>query len=122
MKCLPAVLALVSIVACGPSTGRRVDESFQSARLAMWRGDLASALDAASRGLTLTESTPESEAAWRLRLLRAEILLTKPDLSQALPIAHSGDARRITVRVAARRVGNTSSRDLRSSRDACLKP
>jgi len=86
MKCLPAVLALASIVACGPSTGRRIDESFQSARLAMWRGDLASALDAASRGLTLTESTPESEAAWKLRLLRAEILLTKPDLSQALPI------------------------------------
>ncbi len=52
----------------------------------MWRGDLASALDTAKRGLTLTESTPESEAAWQLRLLRAEILLTKPDLSQALPI------------------------------------
>ena len=85
MKCLPAVLALASIVACGPSTGRRIDESFQSARLAMWRGDLVQALDIADRGLALTQSSPESESAWRLRLLRAEILLAKPDLPQALP-------------------------------------
>jgi len=85
MKCLPAVLALVSIVACGPSTARRIDESFQSARLAMWRGDLVQALDAADRGLALTRSSPDSENAWRLRLLRAEILLARPDLPQALP-------------------------------------
>src|SRR5262245_10060564 len=85
MKCLPAMLARVSIAACGPSTGRRIDESFQSARLAMWRGDLVQALDVADRGLALTRSSPDSENAWRLRLLRAEILLAKPDLPQALP-------------------------------------
>lgn len=85
MKCLPAVLALVSIVACGPSTGRRIDESFQSARLAMWRGDLVQAIDIADKGLALTHSSPDSENAWQLRLLRAEILLAKPDLPQALP-------------------------------------
>jgi len=62
---------------------RRIDESFHSARLAMWRGDLAQALDIADRGLALTQSS--SENAWRLRLLRAEILLAKPDLPQALP-------------------------------------
>src|SRR5262245_54511617 len=51
----------------------------------MWQGDLAQALDVADRGLALASASPESENAWRLRLLRAEILLAKPDLQQALP-------------------------------------
>lgn len=85
MKRTVAILAIVSAAACGPAAERQIDDAFQTARLALWRGDLAHALDVADRGLALVKSTPESGAAWRLRLLRAEILLAKPDLPQALP-------------------------------------
>jgi CHAT domain-containing protein/Flp pilus assembly protein TadD len=85
MKRIVAILALVSIAACGPPTARQIDEAFQSARLAMWRGDLANALAVADAGIALAGSQPASATAWRLRLLRAEILLAKPDVQQALP-------------------------------------
>jgi tetratricopeptide (TPR) repeat protein len=86
MKRIAAVLALWSIAACGATSERELDRTFDAATLTMRRGELTAALDGADRALALTASQPESQSAWKVRLLRAEILLAKPDLPQALPL------------------------------------
>ena len=49
----------------------------------MWEGRLGEARKLADRGVALTQSDPDTEWAWRLRLLLCEILLNQLELSQA---------------------------------------
>jgi CHAT domain-containing protein/Tfp pilus assembly protein PilF len=84
MKRILLISAVVTLSACGSLSSRRLDQAFEAASLAMRRGELVEALNHADRGLASVPSTLQSDRAWRLRLLRAEILLAKPDLKNAL--------------------------------------
>src|SRR6185295_11955212 len=81
-KRVAAVAALLGIVGCG-SPGRTIDQAFEAATSKLRRGELTEALGDAERGLALAANEQER---WKFQFLRAEILLSKPDLSQAQPI------------------------------------
>jgi len=85
---LSRVLASLTLfsIACGSPASRRLDDAFETARLALRRGELTDALERADRALAVTGASATSETHWKFLLLRAEILLSKPDVALAQPI------------------------------------
>jgi CHAT domain-containing protein/Tfp pilus assembly protein PilF len=84
MKGLAAVIAF--IVACGcAGTERKLDEALNAAQRELRRGQVATALEQAERGIALTQSDPQTATAWRFRLLRAEVQIARLEMAAALP-------------------------------------
>ncbi|HYM23894.1 MAG TPA: CHAT domain-containing protein [Vicinamibacterales bacterium] len=80
-------IAVLAIGACtfGPRADRRFESDLASARSAIQRGDLSDASSFAGRAASYVRSDPQSVAAWRLELLRAEIALLQRDVGRAAP-------------------------------------
>jgi CHAT domain-containing protein len=76
------LIVLLAAGACG-GTSRDLDQSFDAAQSAMRRGALDEALAESDRAMTLMRGDANAARAHEFRLLRAEILLTKPDLAAA---------------------------------------
>lgn len=87
MRCL-AVFVLVASVGCADRSDRRLQQTFEAARLAMWRGDFAESHELIARGQALSgsRSAPASAWLWKFRNLEAEAFIAAPDLAKALPL------------------------------------
>jgi CHAT domain-containing protein len=83
---LALVIALLGACACAGRSEHRVEQTFDAARLALRKGELADAMGWADQGVALTRSQPDSVWAWRLRLLREEILVAQLRLPEVLPL------------------------------------
>ena len=83
MKRLFFTLLAAAASACGSVEPSEFRQTFESAQLAMWRGDLMAAQSLVDRGIGGAASATDTEEIWRLRLLRAEILLARLQLTQA---------------------------------------
>src|SRR6478735_896544 len=101
MRRLAVAAALLAAAAC---TGRRaadLNAAFEQAQETLRLGDTAGALRQTDDSLGRVGSDDDSEAAWRLRLLRAEIFITRRDLPNAEALLSKpvpGVARLATVR------------------------
>jgi CHAT domain-containing protein len=73
MKVFIVALALAAVSACATDPQRELESNLQAARTSIRRGELVEARARVDRALAKTQS--DSEAGWRLRLLRGEILL-----------------------------------------------
>ena len=83
MRRLAVAAALLAAAAC---TGRRaadLNTAFAQAQETLRLGDTSAALRQTDDSLGRVGSEDDSEAAWRLRLLRAEIFITRRDLPSA---------------------------------------
>lgn len=77
-------LLLLSIAGCASrSEHQRLQDTYESATAQLWRGELSDALRGAANGITITASQPDSEWAWRFKLLAAEIRLVGRELPDA---------------------------------------
>src|SRR5580704_4254468 len=85
-RSLALAIALVGACACAGRSEQRVEHTFDAARQALWRGQLEDAMGWADQGVALTRSQPDSVWAWRLRLLRGEILAAQLKLPEVLPL------------------------------------
>src|SRR5438309_3411021 len=85
-RSLALAVALLGACACVGRSEHRVEHTFDEARQALWRGDLAHALGWADQGVALIRSQPDSVWAWRLRLLRGEILVAQLRLPEVQPL------------------------------------
>ena len=83
MKRAAIAFAFFAICGCAPRSEVEFRQTLESARRAFERGDLSRAQELAERGLSLTQANPDSERAWTFRLLRAEILLERNNLTEA---------------------------------------
>jgi tetratricopeptide (TPR) repeat protein len=86
---LPVIAVLTGIFAapsCRERPGGPVERTFQEATLALRDGQLTRALDISNQALREIARQPDSDWAWRFRLLNAEVFIARLDLSQALPI------------------------------------
>ena len=81
------LIAALSTFACVNSRERPASALLDAANAALRRGDIAAAERLAGEGVSRTASNPHDELTWSFRLLRAEILLGKRDLSEALQIS-----------------------------------
>src|SRR5258708_700057 len=77
---------LMATCACTSRTEPQLQQTFDTATIALRRGELTEAQTLAERGLTLMQSAPESEWAWKFRLLRAETLISQLKLSDVAPL------------------------------------
>ena len=82
-----AALALLLAGACG--RGDNSDRLITAATQALRRGDPAEAASLAERGIALTQSAPDSPAAWRFRLLRGDAYLAARNIPEAETIAQA---------------------------------
>jgi len=83
--CCAAALIVLVASACAPASRPRPEQSVDDAEGALRRGQLDRALALVDGALdTLPASDSSSPFAWRLRLLRAEILISRTDLPAAL--------------------------------------
>src|ERR1700704_349220 len=82
MRRLVVAVALLAAAGC---TGRRADlnAAFEQAQETLRLGDTSGALRQTADALGRIGSEDDSEAAWRLRPLRAEIFITRRDLPNA---------------------------------------
>src|SRR5712672_259016 len=83
MRRLAVAAALFAAAAC---TGRRavdLNTAFEQAQETLRLGDTSGALRQTADALGRIGDEDDSEAAWRLRLLRAEIFITRRDLPNA---------------------------------------
>jgi len=99
MKRLVAVVALLlSTAAC---TARRDDTNaaFERAQETYRAGDTATALSVTDDALARLNDADDSLPAWRLRLLRAEILIVRRDFAHARPLLQRAvpEAERLAV-------------------------
>lgn len=84
------VAALALSCACvAASPEKRTASLIDAANAAIQRGDSTKAESLVDQGLALAQSDPNSAAAWRLRLFRADLLLGKRDLPGATEIAQT---------------------------------
>jgi tetratricopeptide (TPR) repeat protein len=83
------VVVVACVVACGCAGTRRLASTFDEARLAARRGELSDARTLADRGVWLTQRNPDSEWAWKFRLLRGEILLLQNQPSEVEAIVRA---------------------------------
>jgi CHAT domain-containing protein/tetratricopeptide (TPR) repeat protein len=81
---LAAILAVCCACRPGPPPAQPAD-LLAAGVDQLHHGDLSQALDSAVRGIDLTRGDPASAVAWRLRLLRAEILLLQRRPADAVP-------------------------------------
>ena len=84
MKGLAAVIAFVTACGCA-GTERKLNDTLGAAQLELRRGQVAAAFELAERGVSLTESDPQTAAAWRFRLLRSEVQIARLEMAAALP-------------------------------------
>ena len=84
IRCALALLLIAS--ACGSSS---LDSSFTAAQDAVRRGAFDEALSHIDRATTAARSDLDNPVVHRLRLLRAEILLAKPDLPGAAALVNT---------------------------------
>jgi CHAT domain-containing protein/Tfp pilus assembly protein PilF len=80
------VLVAAAFCACTNRSERQLDSTLETARAALMRGKLADARTWADRGIALTKSDPDSEWAWKFRLLQGEVRLASLQLEQMLPL------------------------------------
>jgi CHAT domain-containing protein/tetratricopeptide (TPR) repeat protein len=86
MKRVVPLLALLASCACGHPTDRQFSDLFDSARLALGRGELIEAQTLAARGSALARAQPDAKWPWTFRLLRAEILIAGNKLAEVPPL------------------------------------
>jgi tetratricopeptide (TPR) repeat protein len=84
MKLVVIVLALAALSACTTDPQREVESTVGAARTAIRRGELVEARTLVERALA--KAKPDSEAAWRLRLLRGDILLLQSQPAEVVPL------------------------------------
>ncbi len=75
--------SFLAAYACTPPSDRDHQQTLESGRLAILRGELPRAQALASQGLALTEGNTTSRWPWEFRLLSAEVLLAKRELPAA---------------------------------------
>jgi CHAT domain-containing protein/tetratricopeptide (TPR) repeat protein len=78
--------ALILTWACAGRSQDRIQSTFAAAQHALWRGELTDAATLTDQGLGLMRGEPDSELAWRFRLLRAEIEIARLNFPGALPL------------------------------------
>src|SRR5262245_44776871 len=78
---------LLAAFACARSPERQFASTFDEARLAARRGELAEARAIVERGVARAQ--PDSEWGWTFRLLRGEILLLQHQPSEVLPLVRA---------------------------------
>ncbi|HEY2906649.1 MAG TPA: hypothetical protein VGJ29_12185, partial [Vicinamibacterales bacterium] len=84
MKIVAAVLALISMSACAADRQHELASKLALARTEMLRGELVEARALVENALTTTK--PDSDAAWRLRLLRGEVLLLQSQPAEVVEL------------------------------------
>ena len=77
--------ALIFTCACAGRSQDRIQDTFAAVEQAFRRGELADAETLADQGLGLMRGEPDSQRAWKFRLLRAEIEIARNNFSEALP-------------------------------------
>ena len=82
MKRLLAAIAVVAACSCA-GVDTQVDRILSDAQGELRRGQIDQAQSLVDRGVTLTQSAPNSTAAWRIRLLRAELQIARLSLKDA---------------------------------------
>jgi CHAT domain-containing protein len=83
-------LVVIAAVGCGGRSDRDLQHAVEAAQQALRRGALGEALTQVDRAQSRIESEPQSVRAHQFRLLRAEILIAKPDLRTASELLGSG--------------------------------
>ena len=83
MRVWVATIAVVAACACA-NTDARVDRIVEDAQVELRRGQVAAAQKLVEQGGSLTESAPDSVAAGRVRLLRAEVALARLEIPAAV--------------------------------------
>jgi CHAT domain-containing protein len=86
MKRVLLAFAVLIATGCGSSRGRSLQAALEDSQEALRLGDTAAALARTDDALKPLAAADGSEAAWRLRLLRAETLITRRDFSAARTI------------------------------------
>jgi len=87
MKYIAVSVAVLLTAACTSRQATVPGASFEQVQEALRLGDTSGALRRADEALTrLSAADDESEAAWKLRLLRAEILITRREFKDARTI------------------------------------
>jgi tetratricopeptide (TPR) repeat protein len=81
---IAVALAVVFAAACAAQRTTAPDAVFDQARDALRRGDTSGALGRTVEALRRLGPTDDSTEAWRLRLLHAEILITRREFANAL--------------------------------------
>jgi CHAT domain-containing protein len=76
-------VAVLLAVGCASRQATAPHASFEQIQEALRLGDTSGALHRADEALSRVPAADESEAAWRLRLLRAEILITRREFQEA---------------------------------------
>jgi CHAT domain-containing protein len=85
MRRIAVAIALIFTCACAGRSQQRIDRTFAAAQQALRRGALTDAGTLADQGLGLTRGEPDSQQAWKFRLLRAEIDIARLKFEGALP-------------------------------------
>jgi CHAT domain-containing protein len=83
MKGWLATFAVIAACACA-NTDARVDRIVTDAQIELRRGQVAAAQQLVDQGVSLTERAPDSVAARRIQLLRAEVALARLEIPAAL--------------------------------------
>jgi CHAT domain-containing protein len=81
-----AVLLTFLVASACVRSDRDLRQTLESGRLAVLRGDFPRAQALASQGLSQTEADRTSRWPWEFRLLNAEILIAKRELTAARPL------------------------------------
>jgi tetratricopeptide (TPR) repeat protein len=84
MTRIAVALAVVLAAACAAQRTTAPDAVFEQAQDALRRGDTSGALGRTVEALSRLGLTDDSTDAWRLRLLHAEILITRREFANAL--------------------------------------
>ena len=84
MTRIAVALAVVLAAACAAQRTTAPDAVFDQAQDALRRGDTSGALGRTVEALSRLGLTDDSTDAWRLRLLHAEILITRREFANAL--------------------------------------
>jgi CHAT domain-containing protein len=79
-------IALIFACACADRSQQRIESTFAAAQSAFRRGELTDAETLANQGLALLRGEPDSQQAWKIRLLRAEIEIARLNFAEALPL------------------------------------
>jgi CHAT domain-containing protein len=78
--------ALIFACACAGRSQQRIERTFAASQDALRRGELTGAETLADQGLALVRGEPDSQQAWKFRLLRAEIEIARLNFAEALPV------------------------------------
>ena len=81
--------AVVALCACANPGAPGGDATLARAEAALRSGDLADALALVDRGLSVVDAARSTSAFWHLRLMRADIAITRRALDEAAPTLHA---------------------------------